>query len=59
MLDCRLEGVRPTQLGVYDDKADGPVYNDSEPDEEDGAGDETSITKCVGLANNAGTSAIH
>lgn len=57
MLYRGLEGVGPAQLRVDNDKADGPVDNDGEPNEEDGACDEAGITKCVGLANDAGASA--
>jgi hypothetical protein len=58
MLDGGLERVGATELRVYNDKANGPVDDDSQADQEDCAGDETGISNGVWLANNAGTSVL-
>jgi hypothetical protein len=53
-----LEGVCAAELGVYDDEADGPVYDDCKADEEDGACDEASVAESIWLTDDAGASAI-
>jgi hypothetical protein len=58
MLYCCLEGVCAAELGVYDDEADGPVYDDCKADEEDGACDEASVAESIWLTDDAGASAI-
>jgi hypothetical protein len=59
VLHRRLEGVGTAELGVYDDETDSPVYDDCEADKEDGACDEACVAESVGLADDAGASAIY
>jgi hypothetical protein len=58
VLYCRLEGIGTAELGVYDDESNGPVYNDCKADEEDSACDEAGVAEGVGLADDAGASAV-
>lgn len=58
MLNRSLERVGPAELRVYDYEANGPVHDDGEADEEEGAGNEACIADGVWLADDAGASAI-
>ena len=57
VLYCRLERVGPAELRVDDNQADGPVDDDGEANEQDGARQEAGVPEGVGLADDAGTAA--
>jgi hypothetical protein len=59
VLHSCLERIGATELGIYNDEADGPIDDDSKTNEEDGAGDEACIPESIGLANDASASALH
>lgn len=57
MLDCRLEGIGTTELGVCDNQANSPINGYGQDDEKDDACEQAGLTKSVGLTDDSGTTA--
>jgi hypothetical protein len=55
MLHGLLEGIRPAQLRVGDNKPDRPVYRDSQSDKKKDAGKQTRLFESIWLSDDAGT----
>jgi hypothetical protein len=57
MLDCGLERIGTTKLGVCDDQANGPINGYGQDDEKDDTREQTGLTESVGLTDDSGTAA--
>jgi hypothetical protein len=57
MLDCCLEGIGTTELGVCNDQANGPINGYGQEDEKDDTREQTGLTESVGLTDDSGTAA--
>jgi hypothetical protein len=57
MLNCGLEGIGTTKLGVCDDQTNGPINGYGQDDEKDDTREQTGLTQSVRLTDYSGTAA--